>query len=102
IKRLPVDPAAALNARETVSAVVFDNAFNAGFDGQFLRAEELGAIDISIHDPTVEVTFLLGIGDRNRLQVMAIFEIGVYVGVPIELVYDEIKVLVFVTGHVLD
>src|SRR5262245_49011160 len=51
IKRESVDLAAALHADESVGAGVLDGAAYARLDGEFLRGEELFAIDLAIDDP---------------------------------------------------
>ena len=65
-------------------------AFRAGFDGQFLGGEKLFAMNFAVNDPAIHKTFLASVGDRNGFQVMVVLEIGIDVGVPIELLHDEV------------
>src|SRR6266403_6358122 len=77
IKCQPVDRAVPLHHDQTVSAVVLDCAFHSGLDGELLRGEELFSTDLSINDPTVDISFGSGISDGHRLKVMVLLEIGI-------------------------
>src|SRR5260221_11539460 len=68
----PVDRAVPLHHDQTVSATVLDCAFHSGLDGELLRGEELFSTDLSINDPTVDVSFGSGISDGHRLKVMVL------------------------------
>src|SRR6266404_5921420 len=59
-------------------------------------------MDLAINNPLVEVAVLGGVGDEYWLEVMVIFEAGVHVGIPVELVHDEVEVLALVFWHILD
>ena len=70
------------------------------FTSQFLAREQLFAVYFAVDDPTIDVTFFAGISDRHGLKVMIVFEVLVAVGVPIELIDDEVEVAVLLFGHV--
>ena len=55
IQWLAVDLADALHADESISALVLDRRLRAGIDGEFLRGEELFAIDFAINNPAIDV-----------------------------------------------
>ena len=75
VQRLAIDFAAALDANQAVSAVVFDGALHAGFHGQFLGGEELFAVHFAVNDPAIDITFLAGVGNGNGFKIMVIFEV---------------------------
>ncbi len=91
-----------LHHDQTVSAVVLDCAFHSGLDGELLRGEELFSTDLSINDPTVDISFGSGISDGHRLKVMILLEIGIDVGFPIQLTDDEIEIKMFVGRNILN
>ena len=76
IQRLTVDLAGALHADQAVSAVVFDRARDPGIDGEFLRGEELFAIDLAIDDPAIDEAFAARVGHGHGLEVMVLLEIA--------------------------
>ncbi len=85
---------------QAVGAAVFDGAFCTGLDRQFLGGEQLFAGNFAVNDPAIHVAFLLGVGDRDGLEVVIVFEIFVGVAFPIELVDEEIEIFVVFRGHV--
>ena len=101
-ERLPVDGPQALDAGQPIGAAVLHGHGDTGIHRQFLGREELFSLDPAIDDPAVHVSLAAGVGNWHRLKVMAVLEIRVHVAFPVQLVDDEIKILVFVLGHVLD
>src|ERR1051325_1401689 len=102
VKRMAIDLAVALNADQTIGAVVFDAAVHARLDGEFFGGEELFAGDFAIDDPAVHVSGFARVRDGDRFEVMMVFEFRVNVGGPVELVHDPVEVPVFALGHVFD
>ena len=90
-----------MNTDQSVSAVVRNYTFHARLDRQFFGGEVLLAIDLAVHDPAIDKTFLLRVIQRHRLQIMIVLKVRVHVRFPVELRDDEIQVAVFGLGHVL-
>ena len=95
-----VGGAFALDDDGGVGAVVFDGGGGAGVDGEFFGGEVLEVVDFAVDDPFVVVALTFFGGDG--FEVVVVFEVGVEVFFPVELVDDEVDVLVFVLGHVFD
>ena len=91
-----------MNADEAVCAVVLDGALHAGFHGQLFGGEQLFALDASVHNPLIKVSRLTCVGDWHGLEVVIVFERGVEISLPVELIDDEVDVLVALLWHVLD
>ena len=87
---------------QAIGAVVFDRAFGAGLDGQFLGGEELLAVDLAIDDPAVHVALASRVGHGNGFQVMVVLEVVVGVAFPIQLLHEIVEVVVILLWHVLD
>jgi hypothetical protein len=94
--------AGALDGDEAVGSVVLDGDFDAWVDRQFLGAEEFLAGDLAVDDPAVDVSLGSGVGDRNRLEVVAVLELRVDVALPVEGFDEVIEVVRLFGGHVLD
>ena len=68
--------AAALHGDQAVGAVVLDRRLDAGIERQFLRREQLLAVDLAVDDPAIDVAFRGGVGDGDRFEIMAILEVA--------------------------
>ena len=90
VKRLAVDGALALNTDAAPGTLVFDGAFYAGIDREFLGSEELLLLDTAVDNPAIDVALLTGVCHRNRLEVVIVLETGIEIALPIELVDDEV------------
>src|SRR5439155_9587160 len=102
IEWMTIDPAVALHANEAIRTIISNRAFHSGVDREFLGAEELLAFNFAINNPAIHVTFLLRIGDRNRLEIMVVLELCVDIPIPIQLLHNPIEVPVFAFRHIFD
>lgn len=102
VQGLAIDFADSLNADEAVCATVLDGAFDPGVDGQLFGGEQLLAFDAPVHNPLVEVTLFAGIRHWDGLKVVIVFERGVKVALPVELIDDEVDVLMPFFRHVFN
>ena len=70
-----------------------------------LRSEfivTLPAVDVPVDDPAVVHPLVRSLLVENRLEVVALLEVGVDVLLPVELADDEVEILVLLLRHVLD
>src|SRR5262249_8263462 len=73
----------------------------AGVDRQLLGREELLAVDLAVDDPLVDEARPVAARSGDRLDVVAVLEPRVDVGVPVELLDDGVEGLVDRLRHVL-
>ena len=92
----------ALHSDPAAGPGIFDGDPCARFEGQFLGAEKLSAIDLSVYDPTVKSSLVRTLLVENGLEIVAFLEMRVDIFGPIQLADDEVDVLMILLGHVLD
>src|ERR1017187_9520374 len=68
---------------QPIGACILDRALHSRLQSQFLGAEELPTIHLTVHDPRVDIALGSSVGNRDGLQEVVLSKMRICVGWPV-------------------